>query len=1369
MPWLPVKKLRKQVKLLLLLLLLSGAAWVTSLHLGLVRQGRALRQRPGDGRAASGMALERAQVPDRPHVPPADGEKLSSVTDGRGVHAVPSTQRAEDSSESREEEQAPEGRDPNTLFPGGARRLPLNLTHQTPPWREEVSLLGLTGWEAGRGWGRPAVHWVRPSHPQYKGQANLHVFEDWCGGAVGHLRRNLHFPLFPHVSAGVGGRGAGSAGAPTVTVTAPQTRTTVKKLAVSPKWKNYGLRIFGFIHPARDGDVQFSVASDDNSEFWLSLDESPAAAQLVAFVGKTGSEWTAPGEFTKFSSQVSKPRRLMASRRYYFELLHKQDDRGSDHVEVGPPRCPFLEPRDPSAVSPPAPCKGWVLRVPHPEPGGPFPPGTQPRPCPTPTLCAPQWRAFLPGLKFEVIGSAHISLYTDESALKMDRVAHVPQSPASHVGGRPPQEETSADMLRPDPRDTFFLTPRLEPSSLEDVLEPCAYAPTYVVKDFPIARYQGLQFVSAAGDPSRRPAPWGARPEPPPPRPQVYLSFVYPNDYTRLTHMETDNKCFYRESPLYLERFGFYKYMKMDKEEGDGDEEEEVQRRAFLFLGPDDFLDDEDDGEPLDSLEPTEAAPARSSPPSPAAAAPAEARASRAPPTPPGPRDRRTPRRSRALSWAARARPLPLFLGRAPPPRPAAEQPPRTPGKVYVTRVRPGQRASPRAPAPRAPWPPFPGVFLRPRPLPRVQLRAPPRAPRPHGRRTGGPQATKLRPPARPQATPGARESQARTLGPAAPTADSNSPSEARAVTSFLSLSQVSGPQLPGEGEEEEDGEDDGAPGDEAASEDSQEAAGPALGRWREDSIDWQRTFSVGAVDFELLRSDWNDLRCNVSGNLQLPEAEAVDVVAQYMERLNARRGGYRAGDGRGEEGLASVSPQTLPRAQWRPARVWHLALLRIVNVEKRRDSARGSRFLLELELQERGGRRLRLSEYVFLRLPGARAGDADAESPEPAPAASVRPDGRPELCRPLRLAWRQDVMVHFIVPVKNQARWVAQFLADMAALHARTGDSRFSVVLVDFESEDMDVERALRAARLPRYQYLRRTGNFERSAGLQAGVDAVEVRGPDGAGGSKAGGALVGEAGRAPWGGRAGRRPGGPGGRALGEGREERALGGEGREERALGGRAGRSAPWGRAGRSAPWERPGRSALGEGRGGRGEAGRGGRAGRSALGEGREERALGGEGREEHALGGGGPGSDLPHPQDASSIVFLCDLHIHFPPNILDAIRKHCVEGRLAFAPVVMRLGCGSSPRDPHGYWEVNGFGLFGIYKSDFDRVGGMNTEEFRDQWGGEDWELLDRVLQAGLEVERLRLRNFFHHYHSKRGMWSARSRKASGTGAGAS
>lgn len=315
-----------------------------------------------------------------------------------------------------------------------------------------------------------------------------------------------------------------------------------------------------------------------------------------------------------------------------------------------------------------------------------------------------------------------------------------------------------------------------------------------------------------------------------------------------------------------------------------------VQRRSALSA---DFLENGDDGELLDSLEPTEVAPGQSSHrPATTPAAPTEARASPARPPPPSAEQEQTPRRSRALSWAARAaRPLPLLLGRAPPPRAAQRPPP----KVYVTRVRPGLRTPPRALAPLSaggpPWPPFPGVFLRPRPLPRVQLRAPPRPPRSRGPRTRGSQAAELRPPARAQAAPGSREGQARPLGLAAPTENLNASSETRPATSFLSWSQVSRPQLPGEGEEGEE-EEEGAPDDEAASEDSEEAAGPAPGRWREEAINWQRTFSVGAVDFELLRSDWNDLRCNVSGNLQLPEAEAVDVVAQYMERLNVHHSG---------------------------------------------------------------------------------------------------------------------------------------------------------------------------------------------------------------------------------------------------------------------------------------------------------------------------------------------------------------------------------------------------------------------------------------------------------------------------------------------
>uniref|UniRef100_A0A667WSX0 Hexosyltransferase n=1 Tax=Myripristis murdjan TaxID=586833 RepID=A0A667WSX0_9TELE len=629
--------------------------------------------------------------------------------------------------------------------------------------------------------------------------------------------------------------------------------------------------------------MQFSVSSDDNSEFWLSPDESPLNARLLVYVGRLGTEWTAPGEFSKFRSQSSKSVHLISSRRYYFEILHKQDDKGSDHVEVG-------------------------------------------------------WRPFLPGLKYEVIDSAYISLYTDESSLKMNSVDHIPQTLASHIQGGSTMQH-GADMLKPDPRDTFY-TPMIDPARLENVLPACLYSPTYVVKDFPIARYQGLQFV--------------------------YLSFVYPNDFTRLTHMERENKYFL--------------------------EEEEV-------------VDPEDEAE---------------------------------------------------------------IVGTQSPKKPS----------------HPSQSSHTSKPS--------------------------------HQRSRPGP-------------TPAGREV-----------------------------------------EEEEEEEE----------EDEEEEAGEVEARpgWAEESINWQRTFSVNPMDFELLRSDWNDLRCNVSGNLQLAESEVVDVLAQYMEKLNERNGGI-------------------------------YTLLRIINVEKRRDSARGNRYLVELELMERGRSVVRLSEYIYLLLHRSRLGEESLENTD-----------SPLLCQPVMLQWRRDVMVHFVVPVKNQARWVQQFISDMENLHRQTKDDNFSIIIVDFESEDMDVEQALRESTVPRYEYLRREGNFERSAGLQIGVDTIE--------------------------------------------------------------------------------------------------------------------------------------------DSHSIVFLCDLHIHFPLNILESIRKHCVEGRLAFAPIVMRLGCGSSPQEPDGYWEVNGFGLFGIYKSDFDKIGGMNTEEFKDRWGGEDWELLDRVLQNGLEVERLRLRNFFHYYHSKRGMWNAQNKK---------
>ena len=84
-----------------------------------------------------------------------------------------------------------------------------------------------------------------------------------------------------------------------------------------------------------------------------------------------------------------------------------------------------------------------------------------------------------------------------------------------------------------------------------------------------------------------------------------------------------------------------------------------------------------------------------------------------------------------------------------------------------------------------------------------------------------------------------------------------------------------------------------------------------------------------------------------------------------------------------------------------------------------------------------------------------------------------------------------------------------------------------------------------------------------------------------------------------------------------------------------------------------------------------------------------------------------------------------------------------------------MRLACGSTSTEPFGFWEIEGLGLIALYKSDWDKIGGMNVKEFTNKWGGEDWEFVDRLLEARMEVERIKMVHLFHHFHSKKGMWN--------------
>ncbi|XP_067284169.1 beta-1,4-N-acetylgalactosaminyltransferase 3-like isoform X1 [Pseudorasbora parva] len=614
-----------------------------------------------------------------------------------------------------------------------------------------------------------------PAKP-IQGRVNMHVFEDCCGGSLDQLRNNLLYPLFPNV------------------------RTTVSRLAVSPKWSNYGLRIFGYLHPSETEEYIFAVASDDNSEFWLSLNESPENLQLLAHVGETGYEWTAPGEYWKFASQISKPVLLVKDMKYFFEVLLKQNS-GIDHLEIA-----------------------WSFNHDN---------GT-----------------------FSVITSQFLSLYEDESTLQMGDIEHIPQTKASYdrlLEPIPLSPHPVGDMIREDPRD--HICKLLDESYLKDVFPECHYKPSYILNG-EIGRFQGVYVTE--------------------------FSSVYPNDYTRQTRQTNDHNdemCFYKQDPSFQENKGLAAYLT------------EV--------------------EDLD-----------------------------------------------------------------------------------VQKIDAGE-----------------GPF-------------------------------------------------------------------------------------------------------------------------------WQRVYDVKPLDAASKQTPNVANSCRTAGNIVMSQSHAMSIIRAFLKALHSRE------ETRG------------------------YSLLRVVNVVRREDKDVGSRYLVELELVGPQGQKVLLSRYVY-----AKAEDTSKEM---------------SLCSPKAFNWKPSATVHIIVAVKDQARWIIQFIREMEKVYRATGDKNFNVIIIDYSSSDIDIEKRLKKATLPSYRFKKMEGNFQRAAGLQAGIDLVE--------------------------------------------------------------------------------------------------------------------------------------------DEHSILFLCDLHLYYPVNIINSIRKHCVEGKMVYAPVVMRLDCGASPRAPNGFWEIAGYGLMGIYKSDMGRIGGMNTKEFKDKWGGEDWELLDRT-----------------------------------------
>ncbi len=102
---------------------------------------------------------------------------------------------------------------------------------------------------------------------------------------------------------------------------APAQVDTLTELHVLLDEESAGQRIRGYLHPPVTGMYRFWIASDDEGQLLLSTDATAAKARLIASV----PDWTPDMVWDKYPEQASKPIFLIAGRRYYIEVLHKQD------------------------------------------------------------------------------------------------------------------------------------------------------------------------------------------------------------------------------------------------------------------------------------------------------------------------------------------------------------------------------------------------------------------------------------------------------------------------------------------------------------------------------------------------------------------------------------------------------------------------------------------------------------------------------------------------------------------------------------------------------------------------------------------------------------------------------------------------------------------------------------------------------------------------------------------------------------------------------------------------------------------------------------------------------------------------------------
>lgn len=185
----------------------------------------------------------------------------------------------------------------------------LETDPQTPGASYNLTVANVTDM-AGLSTGEPGIIVPFTALDRVAGGLKFETWLNLTGTAISTLTGDPRFPNSPDVSAYI------------TSFTSRQIYSDANSV------NDYGGRLSGWIVPPQSGDYEFFIRSDDNSQLFLSTDETREAAVMIASEDGCCGPFEAPG-----APETSAPISLVAGNRYYIEALWKEGG-GGDYCDV---------------------------------------------------------------------------------------------------------------------------------------------------------------------------------------------------------------------------------------------------------------------------------------------------------------------------------------------------------------------------------------------------------------------------------------------------------------------------------------------------------------------------------------------------------------------------------------------------------------------------------------------------------------------------------------------------------------------------------------------------------------------------------------------------------------------------------------------------------------------------------------------------------------------------------------------------------------------------------------------------------------------------------------------------------------------------